>query len=113
MYYENRKRARTVNNQPTKTDQSQAASTDLNLIIRQYGITGRVPAAQTEPMQGDFTNLPDNLRDMIETGRMLDTMRRKLPKTLRNKPLEELLLLTNKQLHDILHPVEPKTEATT
>lgn len=112
-YHENRKRARTTNNEPTKTDQSQAASTDLNLIIKQYGITGRVPAPTAEPMSGDFTQLPDNLRDMIETARMLDTMRAKLPKDLRHKPLEELVLLTHEQLHNILHPAPAPTPATT
>lgn len=112
MYYaQNKLVARTINNKPTKTDQSQAASTDLNLIIKQYGITGRVPAPTAEPMSGDFTEIPDNLRDMIESARMLDAMRAKLPKQLRDRPLEELVLLTHEQLTTILTPTPAPTPA--
>lgn len=107
---ERRAKGRTLNTEPTMTDQSQASETDLNVIMRKYGVSGRVPATTAQPMYGDFTNLPTDLRDMIETSRTIKEKRSQLPKELREMPIEELLALTPEELTTILTP--PQTAAT-
>lgn len=108
MYYENRKRARTINNEPTLTEQSMAKDTDINIIVSKFRITGRVPAAQHQPMAGDFTNLPTDLRGFIESARTIKDVRKKLPPQLREMPVEDLLALTPDKLTSILTPPEQR-----
>jgi len=108
MYYENRKRARTVNNSPTLTEQSMARDTDINVIVAKFRITGRVPGAQQQPMGGDFTALPTDLRGFIDAARDLRNHRMRLPKELANIPTEELLRLTTAELKAKLNPPEEK-----
>lgn len=113
MYYENRKRARTVNSQPTLTEQSMARDTDINIIVSKFRITGRVPAAQQQPMAGDFTNLPTDLRGFIESARTIKDVRKQLPPQLREMPVEELLALTPDKLASILSPPQQETSNAT
>lgn len=109
MKPENRKHlGRTTNTQPTLTDQSQAAETDLNLIIRKFGITGAIPGTAREPMYGDFTDLPTDLRGFLETSRELNRHKNNLPAELRDIPTEELLYMTPEQLAAKLKPEPPK-----
>jgi len=113
MYYEkNKARARTTDNEPTLTDQAGARQTDINVIVGQFKISGRVPGSTTAPMSGDFSNLPTDLRGMIEESRSLQLKRSKLPPQLREMPIEELLMLTPEKLKTILQPAEqpPKQE---
>jgi len=108
MYYQkNRLRAQTVNTEPTMTEQSGAAATDINLIVKSFKVTGRVPGATTAPIAGDFTGLPQDLRGMIETSRSIKAKRGNLPKALREMPIEELLTLTTDKLAAILAPPTP------
>lgn len=111
-YYENRKRAQTVNTEPTLTEQSMARDTDINIIVEKFRITGRVPGAQTEPMAGDFSELPDDLRGFIESAKSIKEVRRKLPPQLREMPIEELLALTPDKLTSILTPPAPTPAPT-
>lgn len=108
-YYNNRKRARTRNHMPSLTEQSMARDTDINIIVSKFRITGRVPASQQQPMAGDFTNLPTDLRGFIETAKSIKDVRRKLPKQLQEMPIEELLSLTPDKLTSILSPNTPET----
>lgn len=113
MYYEqNRKRAQISNKGiPTRTDQSQAKDTDLNVILGKFAISGRVTGTSQGALYGDFTRIPRDLREMIDTARDLENQRRRLPKELRDMPVEELMALTPQQLKDILQPApEPKEE---
>lgn len=103
---ERRAKGRTTNDDPTMTDQSQASETDLNIIMKRYGTTGTVPGAPGEPLYGDFTNLPTDLRGMIEESRSVQKRRDQLPAELKAMPIEELLALTPEQLTTILTPVE-------
>jgi len=57
-----------------------ARDTDLNIIVEKFKITGRVPSAQQQPIAGDFTNLPDDLRGFIETAKSIKDCRAKLPR---------------------------------
>lgn len=112
-YYQNRKRAQFKNTMPSLTEQSMARDTDINIIVQKFRITGRVPAAQQEPIAGDFTNLPTDLRGFIESARSIKDVRKQLPQQLRDMPIEDLLHLTPDKLTDILTPKPPATEPPT
>lgn len=107
-YYENRLRARTVNNQPSLTEQSMAKDTDINIIVQKFRTTGRVPGSDTEPMSGDFTEMPEDLRGFIECAKSMMDHRAKLPLQLRHLATNQLLNLTPQQLTNILTPPAPK-----
>lgn len=107
IYTTNKARAIYVDNTPTMTDQAGANETNINVIIGRYGITGQIPGAQQEPMYGDFSHLPDNLRDFIETARTFEERRAELPEVLRNMDPEELMALTPDELTRKLTPAEP------
>lgn len=96
-----------LNTEPSLADQSGARETDINVIVGRYGITGAATQTTKSPMYGDFTNFPNDLRDMIETSRTMEDLRERLPDQLKGKPLEELLTLTPDQLNDILKPPAP------
>lgn len=109
-YAKNKLAAITKDDTPTLTDQSQAKATDINVIVKSFKVTGRVPGSDTPPIAGDFTALPTDLRGMIETSRELQKRRRSLPPQLRELPIEELLSLTPDKLTNILTPPQLKTE---
>lgn len=117
-YQINKAKARIFNKgKPSLTDQSQAKDTDINVIVGRFIKTGAATAAPNAPMNGDFSNLPRDLRGIIEESRKLQQLRHKLPKELRDKPVEELLTLSPTELTSILTPPatspapkeEPKT----
>lgn len=105
VYQKNRLVARIRNIVPTKTEQSGARETDINVIIGKFKISGRVPAPAGDPIYGDFTTLPGDLRGMIEEAKSIKDRRTKLPPELRDMPIEELLSLTPDKLTTILSPV--------
>lgn len=110
-YAINRLRARTENNQPTMTDQSQAKETDINVIVGNMLKMQAEPMHPTPDMGGDYSEFPTDLRGMIEAARSMEKHRRQLPKELRNKPVAELLAMTQEQLaHILAPPEEPKQE---
>lgn len=109
VYKRNRLRAQTTNTDPTLTEQSMAKDTDINIIVQKFRITGRVPGAQQTPIAGDFTNLPTDLREMIETSRDLKRRRAQLPPELREMPIEELLALTPDKLRETLKRAHTET----
>lgn len=88
----------------TLTDQSQARETDINVIVSRYGITNQMPGTGAQPIYGDFTQLPKDLREFIDLGRSIEDRRAELPPELREMPIEELLALTPEQLTDKLTP---------
>lgn len=106
-YAENKLKARTINTQPTMTDQAGARDTDINVIVGKFAITGRVPGSSTEPLSGDFSNLPTDLAGFIHSARNLKRLQRELPEPLRKLPMEKLLTLTNTELTNILTPPAP------
>lgn len=107
-YAANKANARTVNNEPTLTDQSQARETDINVIVSRYGISGQVPGVAGEPLYQDWTELPTDYRDFIDLSRSVEDRRKALPKELQEMPVEELLALTPDKLKDILTPPAPE-----
>lgn len=100
---ERREAARYVNTMPTMTDQSAAANTDLNVIVNQFLKTGQT-ASRSTPVYGDFSQLPDNLRDAIDQARSVQRLRSTLPPQLRERTTEELLALTAEDIARILAP---------
>lgn len=106
-----RKAAAFHNTTPTMTDQSAAATTDLNVIVNQFLKTGQSPN-RGNPRYGDFSQLPTDLRGMIETSRSVAKLRRALPEQLKELPMEELLGLTPEKLAEMLapKPVDPPAE---
>lgn len=103
FYKANKERSKTVNKEPTMTDQSQAATTDINIIVNQFLRTGQAPNGAA-PIYADFTQLPDDLRGFIEMGRSINQHQQSLPKELQGIPLEELVTMTNAQITAILNP---------
>jgi len=100
---------RTVNTEPTLTDQSQAQATDINIIVTQFLRTGHAPQAR-QGQYGDFTQLPTDLRGFIEMGRSISKHQNELPEQLREIPIEYLVRMTNEQINDILRPPEEPAE---
>jgi phage internal scaffolding protein len=47
------------NDEPSMTVQSQAEDADINVLMRRYGITGKMPDNVKLPTYGDFTHVMD------------------------------------------------------
>lgn len=46
----------TTNDLPSRTLQSQKAETDINVLVRRFGITGQIMGVQRPPLEGDFAD---------------------------------------------------------
>lgn len=107
-YRANKLASRTRNTDPTKTDQSQANDTDINVIVKRYKSSGVAPGAHSQPIYEDFSQLPRGLRDMLDAVKSLPMLRKQLPQPLAEMPMEELLSLTPDKLTSILTPPAPE-----
>lgn len=103
-YAQNKIRAQYRSNKPSRTDQAAARDTDINRIVGQFLHTGQVPGPRQPPRIGDFSQVPDNLRDMIEQSRSVQRLINDLPPQLRTLPIERLLALTPDEVTTILKP---------
>jgi len=110
-YRQNKLKAITYNRDPSLTDQAAARDTDINVIVKQFTVTQQAPGAPVPGIHGDFTNMPTDLREMIETARTLRKHMNRLPPQLRNLGPEQILALTPDRLRAILTP-EPKPDAS-
>lgn len=110
IYQRNKIRAQFTNTEPTMTDQAAARETDINVIVSRYGISAQMPTNGSEPMYGDFSELPEDLREYIETARTFAEHRQNLPEAIRDMPIEELLALTPDELSNKLTPPAPKPD---
>lgn len=106
-YYERKALLRTRTTTPTMTDQSEAAGTDINIVLGHMLATGH-PPREKEPIYGDFSELPEDLRGFIHQARSIGRRRTQLPPQLREMPVSELLALTKERLSEILTPPAPK-----
>jgi len=97
----------TTNTDPTMTDQSGSDDTDINLIIKRYGVYGTAPGAATPQQYGDFADLPTDLAEGIKLIRSQKDLVGKLPPELQTMSIEELMTLTHDQLTEILAPPAP------
>lgn len=107
IYLKNKARAIYIDNTPTMADQAGARETDINVIVGRYGISGQLHGNKEQPMYGDFSNLPDGLREFIETAKTYEQRRAELPEQLRGMDTEELLALTPDELTRKLTPEPP------
>lgn len=90
-YAENKAASRRPIVGETMTDQAGAAATDINIIVEKMRATGTFPAGAKQPMYVDMSQLPDNLRDMLEMSRNIESQRNNLPEALRHLSTAELL----------------------
>jgi len=104
---ERRSRGRTHNDGKSLTDQSQADDTNINVILRKYGVTGVATGRAGQAQFLDHSLLPTDLREAFETVRAAKGLRDTLPEAIRNKTIEELTTLTLEQLNTILTPPAP------
>lgn len=113
-YRHNKALARTKNTKPTETDQSQAKATDLNVIVKKFGVS--VGSKDADPRFGmDLTKWPKDLRETFEVARGMREAKKQLPPQLAGLSLNELLTLTDADLAAKLKPSdqpadEPKDE---
>ncbi|QXP07993.1 MAG: internal scaffolding protein [Arizlama microvirus] len=101
---ERQAKGRTTNNEPTLTDQSGAAETDLNVILKRYSQSGTIQSHGKEPMYEDWTQYPEDFRGYLHTAMEAKRLRAALPDKLQNLKDHELLALTPEQLETILAP---------
>lgn len=106
-YAKNKLRAIYIDKTPTKTDQSAANTSDINIIIGQQLTTGYAPGAKKPPIYDDFTKFPQDLREALELTKEAQHMRRRLPPELQELPLDALMRLTARDLKNILEPKQP------
>lgn len=103
-------RLATKDETPSMADQSGAEDTDVNVIVKRYGVYGTMPQGKMQPQYGqDFSQLPDDLRSAIETVRSLDKLHNELPGGLKSLTIEELMTYTPEAITRIAQP-EPKPE---
>lgn len=109
IYQKNKIKSRTVNTEPSLTDQAAARDTDINVIVGQFLVHGQVPGTTKQPIpDADFTQMPTDLRGFIDMGRAMKDHRDKLPAQLKGMELDKLLSLTPEELKTILAPPEDK-----
>lgn len=96
---------------PSMTDQSGAEDTDINVIVKRYGVYGTVPSGTKQPQFGqDTSDWPTDLAQAMEVARSLHTLRQNLPEPLQNMPDDELMSLTPEQIVNIIKPPEKPAE---
>lgn len=78
----------------SRTVQSQAEEADINTIVKNFGVTGRVPQSVRVPMYGDFTDSVSDYRTAVEAVMAAEESFMKMPAELRarlnNDPQEFL-----------------------
>jgi len=97
----------THNTEPTMTDQSGADETDINVIVKKYGVFGTVPGSNNPPIFGDFADIPTTLAESIELIRSIPELHAGLPGEAGKLTLNELLQLNDEQLKAKLTPPVP------
>ena len=59
MYVESEKVGLDCSVKPSRTKQQFKEESDINTIVRRFGLTGQLPSNVRMPVNGDFTNVPD------------------------------------------------------
>lgn len=106
-YARNKERAKTINNEPTLTDQSQAENTDINIIVTQFMRTGQAPQG-AQPVYADYSEFPTDLKSMFDMARNVKEQVEALPVQLQGIPLEQLVRMTTEQINAMLPKPEDK-----
>jgi len=69
---------------PSRTIQSQKEEADINTIVRNFGLTGKVPVGVRVPQYGDFSGVSD-YREALEAIRAADESFLSMPSDLRKR----------------------------
>lgn len=72
----------TINDEADMTQQSDADETDINLIVKKFGVTGQVNGVLQPALYGDFTSV-GNYRDALDMVRAADEAFLELPAKVR------------------------------
>lgn len=112
-YQQRKEKAKYRPTKPTKTDQSQAKDTDVNLIVKRYAVSGTVPGNTSTPMYGDFTKLPRDFRGLIEQARSIEKLRGELPEQMQNLTIQDLVEMDNAALVKYLTPADKPADKPT
>lgn len=113
-YRERANRLATVDNTPTMTDQAGSEDTDINVIVKRYGVYGTMPQGTKQARFGeDYSQLPDDLAGFIYTARSVERLRGELPFELANLTMEELVTYDTQQLAELLKAKPDTTKETT
>lgn len=78
----NRKRVSVTFNDPSLAIQSQKDEADINKIVRDFGVTGRVPTSVRVPEYGDFSGVSD-YRSALEAIKAAETAFAQVPSKIR------------------------------
>lgn len=76
------KRVKLVCDDPSLAVQSQKDEADINVIVRNFGVTGRVPVSVRLPQYGDFDGISD-YRTAIEAVRQAEASFAAIPAEVR------------------------------
>lgn len=101
-YAENKARSKIITIGETMADQAGAEATDINVIVKKMAATGSMPTSTKQPFYADMSELPNNLRDMLEMGKQVDNHRAQLPKALQHLTTGELINTDPKQLQRMI-----------
>jgi len=110
-YYARKEAAKFCNTMPSLADQAGARDTDINIIVRTMGVQANT--MPPNPQYQDWTQMPEDLRGVIEQSRSVQDYVQKLPPQLRELPIEQLMDLQADDITNILKPVkttEPKKD---
>lgn len=100
---------------PTMTDQSGAEDTDVNVIVKRYGVYGTMPQGTANPQYGqDLSEIPTDLATAIETVRGLEALKNKLPEGLKKLTIDQLMTYTPEAITRLAQPeTKPEHKAET
>lgn len=101
-YAENKARSKILTIGTTMTDQSGAAATDINIIVAKMNQTGMMPQTSKQGFYADMSEIPTNLRDMLELSNSMEQNRNSLPDALRHLSTAELLDTPPQRLQEMM-----------
>lgn len=91
---------KSINLEPSLTQQSDLNETDINVIMKKYNVTGQVPAVLAEGIFGDFTTVTD-FRDaqdkLLAAQEAFAQVPAKIREQFHNDPAEFIEFATNKE----------------
>lgn len=110
MYAINKAKAIYRSNAPSLTDQAAYKDTDLNIVIPRYLTTGHAPG-QVKPGEFmDLSEVPQDLRGLIDESRRINQYRQQLPEELRDIPTEQLIYMSPEEMRRHIEGVRERNK---
>lgn len=75
----------TINDQDSLTVQADAESSDINFIVKQFGVTGMLPYGRHQPFYDDVSDIPNDYRTALDLVRQADNEFLQLSSGLRDR----------------------------